>query len=65
VDRTAKVKDPKALDTIELTGADTEEVSFTVPADAKSGDTIHMIVEVQDDGAHTLKHYQRVVITVA
>jgi hypothetical protein len=33
--------------------------------DAKSGDTIHMIVEVQDDGAHTLKHYQRVVITVA
>ena len=65
LDRTAEVKDAKGLDTIELSGTDTEEVTFTVPADAKSGDTIHMIVEVQDDGAHKLKHYQRVVITVA
>jgi hypothetical protein len=53
------------LDTIALTCADTEQVTFTVPTDAKSGDTIHMVVEVTDDGAHTLKHYQRVVVTVA
>ncbi|WRK52341.1 hypothetical protein SD457_18315 [Coprobacillaceae bacterium CR2/5/TPMF4] len=39
-------------------------MSFVVPEDAKSGDTIHMVVEVQDDGAHQLKHYQRVIITV-
>ena len=40
------------------------KISFVVPEDAKSGDTIHMVVEVQDDGAHQLKHYQRVIITV-
>lgn len=26
--------------------------------------TIHMIIEVQDNGKHNLKHYQRVIITV-
>lgn len=65
IDRTAAVDKDAKLDTIELTGADTEKVSFAVPADAKSGDTIHLVVEVTDDGAHTLKHYQRVVVTVA
>ena len=34
-----------------------------MPEDARPGDTIHMVVEVQDNGAHTLKHYQRVIIT--
>jgi hypothetical protein len=54
----------EVIDSIELTGSDTEQVSFTVPEDAQPGDTIHIILEVQDDGAHTLKHYQRVIITV-
>ncbi|MDO4808110.1 MAG: hypothetical protein Q4A07_12790 [Coriobacteriales bacterium] len=65
IDRTTAVEDDVVLDTIELERADTEQVTFTVPADAKSGDTIHMVVEVTDDGAHDLKHYQRVVVTVA
>ncbi|MDO4538323.1 MAG: DUF1593 domain-containing protein [Coriobacteriales bacterium] len=65
IDRTAEVKDGDKLDKITLEGADTDKVTFTVPEDAKAGDTIHMIAEVSDDGAHTLKHYQRVVITVA
>ncbi len=52
------------LDTIKLTGANTKKVSFTVPKDAKSGDTIHIILEVQDNGAHNLKSYQRVIVTV-
>ena len=47
-----------------IRNADSNEMSFVVPADAKPGDTIHMVVEVQDNGAHTLKHYQRVIITV-
>lgn len=51
-------------DTIALEGSDTQKVSFTVPANAKSGDTIHIIAEVQDNGEHPLKHYQRVIITV-
>ena len=52
------------IDSIELSGSDTDRVSFTVPEDAKVGDTIHIIIEVQDDGEHQLKHYQRVIITV-
>ncbi|HHT7816440.1 TPA: nucleoside hydrolase-like domain-containing protein [Streptococcus suis] len=54
----------EVVDPVELTGADTNQVSFTVPKDAKSGDTFHMIVEVQDNGEVPLKAYQRVVITV-
>jgi len=52
------------FDTIKLDGADTQNVSFTVPADAKSGDTIHIILEVQDNGAHNLKAYKRIIVTV-
>ena len=52
------------LDTIKLTGANTPKVSFTVPNDAKIGDTIHIILEVQDNGAHYMKRYQRVIVTV-
>lgn len=52
------------LDTIKLTGANTSQVSFTVPNDAKTGDTIHIILEVQDDGKHLMKRYQRVIVTV-
>ncbi len=65
IDRTAPLAEGTVPDSIVLAGADTEQVTFTVPADAKSGDTIHMVVEVTDDGAHNLKHYQRVVVTVA
>lgn len=64
IDITRAVGEDEKLDTIEIQNSDKAEMSFVVPADAKSGDTIHMIVEVQDDGAHQLKHYQRVIITV-
>lgn len=45
-------------------GASTDTVSFMVPEDAEDGDTIHMIIEVEDNGAHGMKHYQRVIVTV-
>ncbi len=64
IDLTRDLADGEPTDTIEITGANQAQMSFTVPEDAKSGDTIHMIAEVQDDGAHALKHYQRVIITV-
>jgi hypothetical protein len=35
-----------------------------IPATAKSGDTIHIIVEGKDDGVPSLTRYQRVVLTV-
>ncbi|KQY82747.1 hypothetical protein ASD24_15340 [Paenibacillus sp. Root52] len=56
-------KDEK-LDELELQGNDTDTVTFKVPEDAQSGDTLHIIAEVQDDGEHNLKHYQRVIVTV-
>lgn len=54
----------EVVDPVKLTGANTEKVSFTIPKDAKKGDTFHLILEVQDDGEHQLKGYQRVIITV-
>jgi hypothetical protein len=48
-----------------LTGADSADVVVEVPADAASGQTIHVIVEALDDGAPALKGYQRVILTVA
>ncbi|WP_341224886.1 nucleoside hydrolase-like domain-containing protein [uncultured Arcticibacterium sp.] len=38
--------------------------SLLVPADAKSGDTIHVICEVNDSGKPSLTRYQRTIITV-
>lgn len=40
------------------------ETTVNVPSDAKSGDTIHIVCEVNDDGEPQLTRYQRVVITV-
>jgi len=37
---------------------------FTVPADARPGDTLHLILEVTDDGEPALTRYQRVILVV-
>ena len=42
----------------------TAKTTFTVPADAQPGQTIHLILEAQDNGTPTLKHYLRTVITI-
>ena len=52
------------LDPVVLENADTQQVSFTVPEDTQSGDTLHIILAVRDDGAHQLVHYARVIVTV-
>jgi hypothetical protein len=38
--------------------------TFTIPQDANSGDTIHIIAEAKDSGSPSLTSWQRVVITV-
>ena len=38
--------------------------TFTVPADAKSGDEIHLVLQATDNGALPLTRYLRLVITV-
>ncbi|MGW0195331.1 hypothetical protein [Nonomuraea sp. NPDC003201] len=35
-----------------------------MPADARPGSTIHVIVEVKDDGSPALTAYQRIIVTV-
>jgi hypothetical protein len=47
------IADPAALKT-----------SFQVPADAKSGDTNHVVAEATDNGTPTLTHYQDIIVTV-
>lgn len=37
---------------------------FTIPADAKSGDTIHLILEATDHGTPALTHYHRLIVSV-
>lgn len=49
---------------VEIQNTDKQEAFFEVPDDAKSGDTIHIICEVSDDGEPSLTRYRRVIITV-
>jgi hypothetical protein len=49
---------------VEITNADKATASFTVPADAKTGQTIHIILKVKDNGTPSLTRYQRVIVTV-
>ncbi|MBE2315847.1 DUF1593 domain-containing protein [Solirubrobacter sp. CPCC 204708] len=56
---------------VALTTPETLSTSFEVPANsvvppnAVPGQTIHLILEVTDDGAPALKAYQRVIVTVS
>lgn len=47
---------------VDLQATDGEQISFKLPADMSSGDTIHLICEVSDDGEPSLTRYKRVII---
>ncbi len=49
---------------VTLAQPDQARVSFTVPADAKQGQTIHLILDATDTGSPALTRYQRVIVTV-
>lgn len=49
---------------IDFSNASRAETTFRVPDDAKSGQTIHVILEATDNGTPALTRYQRVVVTV-
>lgn len=49
---------------VEIKNADHQVASFTVPKEAGSGKTIHMICEVTDNGAPPLTRYQRLVVKI-
>ncbi len=47
-----------------FTDLKSNNVSLIIPEDAKTGDTIHVILQVTDKGTPALTHYQRVIVTV-
>jgi hypothetical protein len=49
---------------ISIGNADKKDATFVVPADAKTGETIHVILEVTDSGSPQLTRYQRLIVTV-
>ena len=49
---------------VTVSGDDGNTAEFTIPEDAKSGDTIHIILECVDGGGTNPIAYQRVIITV-
>jgi hypothetical protein len=49
---------------IQIRGADTRTPSFAIPQDARAGETIHLVLQVTDDGAPPLTRYRRVIVTV-
>ena len=49
---------------ITIDNSTAQKVSFTVPADAENGKTIHIICEVKDNGSPELARYKRVIVTV-
>ena len=48
-----------------MSGVNGETAEFTVPADAKVGDTLHVILEGVDAGGTNPRAYKRVIVTVA
>ena len=55
----------KYVGNVTIKDADRAVASATVPADAKPGDTIHLIADVTDSGKPPLTRYARVIITVS
>lgn len=49
---------------VAIDNPDKIKASFTVPRNARKGDTIHIICEVTDNGIPALTRYQRVVVVV-
>lgn len=49
---------------IKIQDADQQHATFTVPGDAKVGDTLHVVCAVTDDGTPRLTRYQRVVFHI-
>ncbi|MFD3000155.1 nucleoside hydrolase-like domain-containing protein [Pontibacter toksunensis] len=49
---------------ISIQNANSPNAAFTVPDNANSGETIHLILEVTDSGTPKLTRYQRVIATV-
>jgi hypothetical protein len=50
--------------TVSLSSSETLTTTFQVPADATPGQTIHVLIQVTDNGTPALTSFQRVIVTV-
>jgi len=51
-------------ESVSIENSNAQEASFTIPADAENGQSIHIVCEVKDSGSPQLTRYQRVIIKV-
>jgi hypothetical protein len=49
---------------VDISNATTAQAKVHIPKDATAGQTIHVILEANDNGSPALTRYQRVIITV-
>ena len=49
---------------VEINNPENNTINLVVPSDAESGETIHIICEVTDDGTPALTRYQRIIINI-
>nr|WP_319510070.1 nucleoside hydrolase-like domain-containing protein [uncultured Draconibacterium sp.] len=49
---------------VKVKSSSKKQIRFRIPDDAKAGQTIHLILEVSDDGNPSLTRFQRVVIQI-
>ena len=49
---------------VEITDADSASPSVIIPSDARSGETIHLVLTATDNGQPSLTKYHRTIITV-
>ena len=49
---------------VNIHGAEKQQALFTVPKNAESGKTIHVVCEVTDSGTPPLTRYQRVILQI-
>lgn len=50
---------------IEIQGAKTQDAKIIIPQNAKSGNTIHFILEVKDNGSPVLSRFGRIIVKIA
>lgn len=55
---------PLVINGSESNAKKTNKAVFTIPKDAKKGDTFHIIATAEDDGAHNMAYNQRIIVTV-
>lgn len=49
---------------LDIEGKFTDQITLTVPSNAKVGQTMHLILEVSNDGEYSMKTYKRIILEI-